>query len=78
VLSEDTSHADSASGLPGGPRRVDGRTDVEISAAGAEEGGRWDAESTGSRVKIFKTTVVSAEWEDIGGKEGTGVLEGAR
>ncbi|KAF2726798.1 hypothetical protein EJ04DRAFT_452641 [Polyplosphaeria fusca] len=57
-----TSHSNSASGLPGGPRRPDGEMGVEISAPAREER-RWETESTGSQAKIVKTTVVSAEWE---------------
>lgn len=64
MLSENTSHANSASGLPGGPKRTDGNVDVEISAEGAAGEGRWEVESTGSQAKIVKTTVVCAEWED--------------
>ncbi|KAK7187760.1 hypothetical protein PSPO01_05962 [Paraphaeosphaeria sporulosa] len=64
MLSENTSHANSASGLPGGPKRTDGNVDVEISAAANGGEGRWDVESTGSQAKIVKTTVVCAEWED--------------
>lgn len=64
MLSENTSHANSASGLPGGPKRTDGNVDVEITAAGAAGESRWDTESTGSQAKIVKTTVVCAEWED--------------
>jgi len=41
--------------------------DVEIST-GAVEQGRWETDSTGSQVKIVKTTVVSAEWEDVEGE----------
>lgn len=63
-LSENTSHANSASGLPGGPKRTDGNVDVEISAEAHGGEGRWDVESTGSQAKIVKTTVVCAEWED--------------
>lgn len=63
MLSENTSHANSASGLPGGPKRTDGIVDVEITAQGANDS-RWDVESTGSQAKIVKTTVVCAEWED--------------
>jgi hypothetical protein len=69
MLSEDTNHANSASGLPGGPRRPDGQMDVEIST-GAVDQGRWETESTGSQVRIVKTTVVCAEWEDVGTKDG--------
>jgi hypothetical protein len=64
MLSENTSHANSASGLPGGPKRTDGNVDVEISAEAHGGEGRWDVESTGSQAKIVKTTVVCAEWED--------------
>lgn len=64
ILSEDyTSHSNSASGLPGGPRRTDGETDVEITAKG-DGGTKWETESMGSQAKIMKTTVVSAEWEE--------------
>ncbi|KAF1976186.1 hypothetical protein BU23DRAFT_528555 [Bimuria novae-zelandiae CBS 107.79] len=64
MLSENTSHTNSASGLPGGPKRTDGNVDVEITAQGAGSESRWDVESTGSQAKIVKTTVVCAEWED--------------
>lgn len=67
TLSQDrTNHANSASGLPGGPRRPDGEMDVEIVALGKAEGDdkKWEVESTGSNSKILKTTVVSAEWEE--------------
>lgn len=65
MLSEDTtSHANSASGLPGGPRRPDGEMDVEISAPGRGGDGKWETDSTGSQAKIMKTTVVCAEWEE--------------
>ncbi|KAF2014376.1 hypothetical protein BU24DRAFT_463171 [Aaosphaeria arxii CBS 175.79] len=59
-----TSHSNSASGLPGGPRRTDGETDVEISGPGAGDDKRWETDSTGSQAKIVKTTVVSAAWEE--------------
>ncbi|KAF1995267.1 hypothetical protein P154DRAFT_445865 [Amniculicola lignicola CBS 123094] len=69
MLSEDlTSHSNSASGLPGGPRRPDGETGVEISALGAGDNGKWETESTGSQAKIVKTTVVSAAWEEAHGR----------
>ena len=64
MLTEGTNHANSASGLPGGPKRTDGNVDVEISAQGGVGESRWDTESTGSQAKIVKTTVVCAEWED--------------
>ncbi|KAF1960760.1 hypothetical protein CC80DRAFT_544155 [Byssothecium circinans] len=67
MLSEDTSHMNSASGLPGGLRRPDGETGVEISAhrdEGDVDVGKWETDSTGSQAKIVKTTVVSAEWEE--------------
>ena len=65
----DTSHANSASGLPGGPRRPDGESGVEISAQGgtgerSDESKKWETDSTGSQAKILKTTVVSAAWEE--------------
>ncbi|KAF2656093.1 hypothetical protein K491DRAFT_745555 [Lophiostoma macrostomum CBS 122681] len=65
----DTSHANSASGIPGGPRRPDGENGVEITGPGAaalgqEDGRKWDTDSTGSQAKILKTTVVSAAWEE--------------
>jgi hypothetical protein len=66
-LSEDAGAGNSASGVPGGPRRTDGQVGVEISAG---EMAGWDAESMGSRVEIVKTTVVSAEWEDVHGERG--------
>jgi len=77
---EKTTHINSASGIPGGPRRLDGEMDVEITAVHYKHGDekrwddkRWDAASTGSHSKILKTTVVSAEWEeaDIKGPEGS-------
>jgi hypothetical protein len=63
---ERTTHSNSASGLPGGPRRPDGEMAVEIVALGRVEGDdkRWETDSTGSHSKILKTTVVSAEWEE--------------
>jgi hypothetical protein len=63
---ERTTHATSASGLPGGPRRPDGETGVAIVALGRSEADdkKWDTGSTGSHSKILKTTVVSAEWEE--------------
>jgi hypothetical protein len=67
MLSQDkTTHANSASGIPGGPRRLDGETDVEITAVHHRHGDdkRWETASTGSHSKILKTTVVSAEWEE--------------
>ncbi|PSN69516.1 hypothetical protein BS50DRAFT_664532 [Corynespora cassiicola Philippines] len=70
MLSEDvgpTTHANSASGLPGGPRRTDGVIGVEITAETGfkSSDGKWESESTGSLAKIVKTTVVSAEWEEL-------------
>jgi hypothetical protein len=72
ILSSTTSHSNSASGLPGGPKRPDGETGAEISAMGKETGdearrksGTWETDSTGSQVKIVKTTVVSAAWEEV-------------
>ncbi|CAI6337603.1 unnamed protein product [Periconia digitata] len=62
-----TNNANSASGLPGGPKRSDGRINVEITARKdetASELGKWETESTGSQAKIVKTTVMSAEWEE--------------
>jgi hypothetical protein len=61
-----TTHSNSASGLPGGPRRPDGETGVQIVAVKRTEGEdrKWETESTGSYSKILKTTVVSAEWEE--------------
>lgn len=63
---ERTTHTNSASGLPGGPRRPDGETGVEIVAVKRTDGEekRWETDSTGSHSKILKTTVVSAEWEE--------------
>jgi hypothetical protein len=64
---ESTSHSNSASGLPGGPRRPDGETGVVITAPGADAGlaeRKWDTDSNGSQTRIMKTTVVSAEWEE--------------
>jgi hypothetical protein len=61
-----TTHSNSASGLPGGPRRPDGETGVQISAGKrtSSDDKKWETESTGSYSKILKTTVVSAEWEE--------------
>jgi hypothetical protein len=61
-----TTHSNSASGLPGGPRRPDGETGVHIAAVKRTEGEdrKWETESIGSYSKILKTTVVSAEWEE--------------
>lgn len=74
MLSQDrTTHANSASGLPGGPRRPDGQMDVKITAVhppNHAEDKRWDSESTESNSKILKTTVVSAEWEEAESKHG--------
>jgi hypothetical protein len=63
---ERTTHTNSASGLPGGPRRPDGETGVQIVAVKRTEGEekKWETDSTGSHSKILKTTVVSAEWEE--------------
>lgn len=61
---DSTPHSKSASGLPGGPRRTDGETDVQISAQGPGDERGWETESDGSQAKIIKTTVVSAAWED--------------
>lgn len=63
---ERTTHSNSASGVPGGPRRLDGRIDVEITATrnGSEKDKKWETDSIGSNSKILKTTVVSAEWEE--------------
>ncbi|KAI4614644.1 uncharacterized protein J4E87_009444 [Alternaria ethzedia] len=72
-----TTNANSASGIPGGPPRPDGEMDVEITAVHHKHDGekrwddkRWETASTGSFPKILKTTVVSAEWEDVGTKRG--------
>ncbi|KAL6155154.1 hypothetical protein ACJQWK_00761 [Exserohilum turcicum] len=66
-----TTHATSATGVPGGPRRLDGETDVEITAVlhTQREEKRWDAASTASHSKILRTTVVSAEWEEAEAQE---------
>ena len=63
---EKTTHSNSASGLPGGPRRPDGEIDVEITAMNHRIGDdkKWETESTGSHSKILKTTVMSTEWEE--------------
>jgi len=63
---ERTTHSNSASGLPGGPRRPDGEMEVEIVALGRVDGDdrKWETDSMGSHSKILKTTVVSAEWEE--------------
>jgi hypothetical protein len=72
ILSSTTSYSNSASGLPGGPKRPDGETGAEISAMGKEtsdeprrKSGTWETDSTGSQVRIVKTTVVSAAWEEV-------------
>ena len=61
-----TTRWNSASGLPGGPRRPEGEIDVEITATfhHVGEGRRWETDSTGSRSKILKTTVMTTEWEE--------------
>lgn len=62
-----TTHSNSASGLPGGPRRPDGETGVVITApasSSAKEKGNWETDSIGSQTKIMRTTVVSAAWEE--------------
>lgn len=66
ISQEKTTSSNSASGVPGGPRRVDGQTDVEIMAVSQKKGEdkTWETESTESHSKILKTTVVSAEWEE--------------
>ncbi|XP_014552010.1 hypothetical protein COCVIDRAFT_41763 [Bipolaris victoriae FI3] len=67
MFSQDkTTHANSASGIPGGPRRLDGATDVEITAVHHRnvDDKSWETASTGSHSKILKTMVVSAEWEE--------------
>lgn len=67
MLSQDrTTHSNSASGIPGGPLRLDGRIDVEITATKnrSEKDKKWETDSIGSNSKILKTTVVSAEWEE--------------
>jgi hypothetical protein len=63
---ERTTHSNSASGVPGGPKRPDGETGVEIVALRRTEAEdkKWETDSTGSYSKILKTTVVSAEWEE--------------
>ncbi|USP73548.1 hypothetical protein yc1106_00822 [Curvularia clavata] len=71
---EKTTHTNSASGVPGGPRRLDGEMDVEITAVhrhGYDK--RWETGSTASHSQILKTTVVSAEWEeaDVRGRDGS-------
>jgi hypothetical protein len=69
LLGEPISHSNSASGLPGGPRRPDGESGVDISAKRSffdtgDDKGRWETESTSSQAKIIKTTVVEAAWEE--------------
>ncbi|CAN9116102.1 unnamed protein product [Alternaria alternata] len=67
---EKTTNANSASGVPGGPRRADGEMDVEITAVHHKhdqkrwDDKRWETASTASHSKILKTTVVSAQWEE--------------
>ncbi len=72
---EKTTHANSASGIPGGPRRLDGEVDVEITAVHHKHGDekrwddkRWETASTGSHSRILRTTIVSAEWEEVESK----------
>lgn len=72
-----TTHVNSASGIPGGPPRPDGEMDVEITAVHHKHGEekrwddkRWETASTGSLSKILKTTVVSAQWENVEPKRG--------
>lgn len=67
MLSQDkTTHANSATGVPGGPRRLDGEIDVEITAVHRRgDDKRWETASTASHSQILRTTVVSAEWEEI-------------
>lgn len=79
---EKTTHATSASGIPGGPRRLDGEMDVEITAVQHKHGEekrwddrKWETASTGSHSKILKTTVVSAEWEEAEVKSRDGSSE---
>lgn len=67
MLSQDrTTHSNSASGVPGGPRRTDGRIDVEITAMRikSEKDKKWETDSIGSDSKILKTTAITAEWEE--------------
>lgn len=74
---ERTNHANSASGLPGGPRRPDGQMDVEITAVHHKlgEDKRWETESTGSNSKILKTTVVNTEWEEAESRSGDSPID---
>ncbi|KAI8938406.1 hypothetical protein NX059_004301 [Plenodomus lindquistii] len=74
---ERTTNANSASGLPGGPRRPDGQMDVEIMAVHHKHGEdkRWETESTGSNSKILKTTVVNTEWEEADSKGGDSPID---
>jgi hypothetical protein len=68
---EKTTNANSASGILGGPLRPDGEMDVEITAVHHKhdekrwDDKRWETATTGSHSKILKTTVVSAEWEEV-------------
>jgi len=67
MLSYDrTTNSTSASGVPGGPRRLDGRIDVEITAMKSrpEKDKKWETDSISSDSKILRTTVVTAEWEE--------------
>ncbi|KZM20638.1 hypothetical protein ST47_g8280 [Ascochyta rabiei] len=78
MLSQDrTTHSNSASGVPGGPRRLDGRIDVEITASktNPEKDRKWETDSIGSNSKILKTTVVSAEWEEAQQQSREGSLD---
>lgn len=78
MLSQDrTTHSNSASGVPGGPRRLDGRIDVEITALKnkSENDRKWETDSIGSNSKILKTTVVSAEWEEAQRKSREGSVD---
>ncbi|KAH7120737.1 hypothetical protein B0J11DRAFT_406453, partial [Dendryphion nanum] len=60
-----TSHSNSASGLPGGPRRTDGETGVQISGPSIWTDKEWETNSMDSQTKIVKTTTVSAAWEEV-------------
>lgn len=74
ISQEKNTHVSSASGVPGGPRRLDGEMDVEITAVHRHgDDKRWETASTASHSQILKTTVISAEWEeaDVRGHDGS-------
>lgn len=70
----------SSSGLPDGPKRPDGETlGVQITSLRTENGeGKWETDSQGSQAKIFKTTTMSAAWEEVGKDEASDEIQGYR